>query len=105
MAGPTPLGRSAPWPNRVGLGDKSPLRHQLTRANALVIVLFGGRHATPKCLSAICQQLPEDLCVRMPGNGRVHYGEEGELPHAGRPQRRPDILAASVRQGVAGSVR
>jgi hypothetical protein len=62
-------------------------------------VLFGGRQATPKChLSAICQQLLEDLCVRMRGNdtgsnsgvsaGRVQYGEDG-LPHAGRPSGAP----------------
>lgn len=45
----------------MGSGWKSPLRHQMTRANALVIAVFGSGRGLPNThLSAICQQLSAD---------------------------------------------
>ena len=55
-------------------GFKSPLRHQMTRANALVIAVFGGRSEGSEVhLSAICQHLsaeardrPQPIPIRRP---------------------------------------
>jgi hypothetical protein len=59
-------------------GFKSPLRHQMARANALAIVVFTSERSSPNdALSAVCQQAGSERLSTMCDAHTCSRGQSG----------------------------